>query len=106
MHEDGSNVEVKDNAAEERYEAEIDGQIAVIEYERARDGIIFLHTEVPAALEGHGIAGRMAHVALEDARARGLAVIPLCPFVASYMRRHPEYQALVPPDFQSRVTEK
>ena len=104
MNTDGNSVVVNDNEAEERYEAEINGQLAVIEYERTGDRIIFLHTEVPEALEGHGVAAKMARVALEDARARRLAVIPLCPYVASYIRRHPEYRALVPPDFQDRVT--
>jgi predicted GNAT family acetyltransferase len=105
MSTDGENAVVNDNEAEERYEAEIDGQLAVIEYERAGDRIIFLHTEVPAALEGHGIAAKMARVALEDARARQLAVIPLCPYVASYIRRHPEYKTLVPQEYQGRVAE-
>lgn len=64
---------------------------------RRRGGaIIFIHAEAPAALEGHGIAGTMAHIALEDARAQRLAVLPR-PFVASYIWRHPEYANLVPP---------
>jgi predicted GNAT family acetyltransferase len=67
------------------------------------DRIVFIHTVVPEALEGHGIAGKMAHFALEDARARHLAVILLCPFVAGYIRRHLEYADLVPPDDRARL---
>jgi predicted GNAT family acetyltransferase len=62
-----------------------------------------MHTEVPEALEGHGIAGKMAQFALEDAHARHLAVIPRCPFVAGYIRRHPAYADLVPPDERARL---
>jgi len=57
---------------------------------------------VPRELEGRGLAGKMAKVALEDARARRLLVIPRCPFVAGYMRRHPEYLDLVPLDYRER----
>ena len=96
------DVSVRDNAAAERYEARVDGHVAVITYQRDGDRIAFNHTGVPAALEGHGIAGKMAHVALDDARAAGLAVIPRCPFVAAYIRRHPAYTDLVPPDEWAR----
>jgi predicted GNAT family acetyltransferase len=90
------DVAVADNETAQRYEAQVAGQLAVITYQRLGDRIIFNHTEVPEALEGHGIAGKMAQFALDDARTRHLAVIPRCPFVASYIRRHPEYADLVP----------
>ena len=97
-----ADVIVGNNEAERRYEAYLNGHLAVIEYERTGERIVFLHTEVPAELEGHGIAGRMAQVALEDARAQRLSVIPRCPYVASYIRRHPQYLDLVPPDDRER----
>jgi predicted GNAT family acetyltransferase len=103
MNVDPDTVVVRDNPAAGRYEAHVDGQLAVLTYQRSGDRIIFIHTGVPAALEGHGIAGAMARVALEDARAAGLAVIPRCPFVAAYIRRHPQYADLVPPDWQARL---
>ena len=53
------------------------------------------HTVVPLALEGHGIAGRLARAALDYARDRGLSVVPLCPYVADYIGKHPEYEDLV-----------
>jgi predicted GNAT family acetyltransferase len=98
MADDTTAVPVTNNPAEHRYEARVNGHLAVIVYELDADRITFLHTEVPEALEGHGIAGAMARFALEDARARGMAVIPLCPFVRAYIRRHPEYADLVPFD--------
>jgi predicted GNAT family acetyltransferase len=54
-------------------------------------------TEVPEALEGQGIGSALARGALDDVRAQGLQVIPLCPFVAAFIRRHPEYLDLVSP---------
>lgn len=96
MDIDLDQVTVQNNEAEERYEATVNGYLAKIDYERVGDTIIFIHTEVPNALEGHGIAGKLALTALEDARSRHLAVVPFCPYVASYIRRHPEYKELVP----------
>jgi predicted GNAT family acetyltransferase len=87
------------NAAESRFELQIDGSLAVAEYELAPGEIIFTHTEVPRALEGRGLGGRLARAALDHARAEGLRVVPRCPFIRSYIERHPEYQPLVaPPD--------
>lgn len=97
------DVTVANNETAQRYEARVDGQLAVITYQQLKDRIVFIHTEVPEALEGHGIAGKMAQFALDDARARHLAVIPRCPFVASYIRRHPEYADLVPPGDRARL---
>jgi predicted GNAT family acetyltransferase len=103
MNSNREDVDVVNNEAAQRYEAYVDGRLAVITYQRRGDRIIFIHTEVPEALEGHGIAGTMARVALDEARARGLKVIPRCPFVAGYIRRHPEYADLVPPDERERL---
>lgn len=86
---------VQHNQAQHRYEVMIDGQRALIEYQLRGDTIVYLHTRVPPALEGRSIASHLARFALDDARARGLSVVPQCPFVASYIQRHPEYQPLV-----------
>jgi predicted GNAT family acetyltransferase len=98
MNANLDDVTVANNETAQRYEARVAGQLAVITYQQLGDRIAFIHTEVPEALEGHGIAGKMAQFALDDARAQGLAVIPLCPFVAGYICRHLEYADLVPPD--------
>ncbi len=96
MGSDSDRTEVWDNTAESRYEVAIGGQLALLEYAREGDHITLIHTSVPEALAGHGIAGELAKAALDDARAQGLAVIPRCPYVAAYIRRHPEYADLVP----------
>ncbi len=64
-------------------------------YRRQGDVLVLVHTEVPRALEGRGIAGRVVQAALDWARAEGLRVRPACSYVAAYMRRHPETQDLL-----------
>ena len=104
MNVDLDNVIVENNEAAQRFEAKVDTYLALMYYRRAGEAIVFTHTEVPEALEGHGIANKLAKTALEQARAERLAVVPLCPFVASYIRRHPEYREFVDPDYRAQVS--
>jgi uncharacterized protein len=97
-------ITVRNNEEAQRYEAEVAGQVAITQYQRAGDRIIFTHTEVPAALEGHGIAAKLARTALDDAAAQGLIVVPLCPYVASYIRLHQEYLPLVDSAYRRKLT--
>jgi predicted GNAT family acetyltransferase len=88
--------DVRNNEAEQRYELTADGATAFAAYRAAGAGVIaFTHTIVPEALEGQGIASRIIGFALADVRARGLKLLPLCSFVAAYMKRHPETQDLL-----------
>lgn len=86
---------LRDNEAEGRYELEVDGHVAMAEYDLEGDTIVFAHTEVPKELEGRGIAGRLVTYALDDVRKRGLKVVANCPFVAKYIERHSEYADLL-----------
>lgn len=88
-------MQVINNEAKHRFESEIDGHTAVAEYQRRGDTIIFTHTEVPEALAGQGIGGKLVGAALDQTRAAGLRVIPSCRFVASFIERHAEYQSLL-----------
>ena len=82
------------NVEAHQFETRVDGQLAFLVYSE-RPGIIdMVHTEVPPALEGHGIGNELARAALEYARERHLRVIPSCPFVLTYIRRHPQYADL------------
>lgn len=89
------SLSVRNNEPEKRFEIELDGELALLEYIRAGKNITYTHTEVPKAMEGKGIGGKLARYALEFARDNDLKVIPICPFVTAYLRRHPEYHPLV-----------
>ena len=88
-------IEVKDNPASHRFEATVEGHTAFIDY-KLRPGVMtVLHTEVPKQLEGRGIAGAMTRYALEHIVANKLTLVPLCPYMRAYLKKHPEYQYLV-----------
>jgi predicted GNAT family acetyltransferase/glutaredoxin len=86
-----------------RYELR-DGERMIGEaaYRRRNGRIAFIHTEVDEALEGRGLGSALVATALDDARREGLEVVPLCPFVAALIERHPDYQDLVAADYRER----
>ena len=81
--------QVIDNAAAERFELQVDGQTAFLKYERANGALALIHTEVPEALRGRHIGERLVKSALDAARVDGLRIVPICPFVRAYLRKHP-----------------
>jgi predicted GNAT family acetyltransferase len=92
---DGPNDTVMHDAAAQQFRVGVGDAAAVLQYRSAPGRITFLHTLVPEALRGQGIAQKLAHAGLEHAKSEGLGVVPVCPFVQSYIKKHPEYQALV-----------
>ena len=88
-------VTVTHQPAAGRFEAVVDGRLALCAYQRVDDVLHLTHTEVPRALEGRGIAAALVEAALAWARAEGLRVRPACSYVATYMRRHPQTQDLL-----------
>jgi len=88
-------AELTDNTARRRFEMAADGGIAYVTYVRAGDRLILTHAEVPHAAEGHGVGSALVRAVLEEARQCGLRVVPECPFVAAFLRRHPEFADLV-----------
>jgi predicted GNAT family acetyltransferase len=92
-------VTVVDNERELQYELRVDGERAgLIRYRRLEGAVALVHTEVDPDAEGHGLGTVLVQGALDDLRARGLKVVPVCPFVAAFIRRHPEYDDLVTAD--------
>jgi predicted GNAT family acetyltransferase len=87
--------EVVNNEAEGRYELTLDGHTAIAAYKVRPDHLIFYHTDVPPALEGHGVGKRLVKGALDDVRRRGLKLVPVCKFVKHYLDTHPEEQDLL-----------
>ena len=95
MSDPAVNPEVVNDKESSRFTLSRDGHMARLEYQRFPDKVVFTHTEVPRELEGSGVGGSLARTGLEWAREQGLRVVPVCPFVAAYIRRHPEYVDLV-----------
>ncbi|MEP6507789.1 MAG: GNAT family N-acetyltransferase [Gemmatimonadales bacterium] len=86
---------VRRNDAANRFEIEVDGELAVSNYLMRGNTIYFMHTEVPPSLEGKGIGNTLALASLDYARAHNLRVVPRCQFIAAFIQRHKEYQDLV-----------
>lgn len=87
---------VRHNAAAHRYEVEIDGHLAVADYELGADGRqVFTHTFVPPELRGKGLAEKLVRQGLSDARAAGRKVVPACSYVAVFIERNPEFKPLL-----------
>ncbi len=88
---DVSQLQVVNNEAKNRFEVKVGKYLAVCEYKLIKDRIIFTHTEVPTAIEGRGVASLLAKTGLDYAVSNNLKIMPLCPYVAAYIKRHPAY---------------
>ncbi|MBM3623575.1 MAG: N-acetyltransferase [Alphaproteobacteria bacterium] len=86
---------VVDNPARNRFEMDVDGSIAFVDYRAMGDVLVVPHTEVPRALEGRGVGTELVLGSLDLIRASGRKVRPLCGFYANVIRRHPEYRDLL-----------
>jgi predicted GNAT family acetyltransferase len=89
---------LKINDATHRLELEAEGSIAFIEYKLLRDTLFLIHTEVPPELEGKGAGSAIVQKALQYAKDNNYKIIPICPFVQSYLKRHHEWDDIVAPD--------
>jgi predicted GNAT family acetyltransferase len=94
-------LSVHDDAEKRRYEARLDGKVVGVITYRSQPGLpgllTLVHTEIDPAYRGKGVGSRLVAGALEDIRRRGLSVVPTCPYVRAYIRRHPEQADLVAP---------
>jgi predicted GNAT family acetyltransferase len=89
-------LDIRNNEEESQFETTVDGHVALTAYDlEDPNRIVFTHTDVPEALSGRGIAGEIVKFGLDHAREKKLTVVPQCPYVASYIKRHPEYQDLL-----------
>ncbi|MDX6493712.1 MAG: molybdenum cofactor cytidylyltransferase [Gaiellaceae bacterium] len=89
-------LRVEDNPAEHRYEARAGGRLlGFVTYRAEPDRITLIHTEVEPEVEHRGVGSQLVAATLDDVRARRLTVVPVCPFVRAFIRRHPEYAGLV-----------
>lgn len=91
-------AELKDNTEARRFEMKVEGHTAFIDYIIVNNEKIFLtHTEVPRALEGKGVGKALVKRVLDIVREKQYKLVPLCPFVAAYMKRDPSYNDLLDP---------
>lgn len=89
------------NNARHRFEMMTDGKLSFVEFQQADDETLALvHTEVHPDLEGKGVGSKLVKSVLDYARNSNLYIMPYCPFVTAYLKRHPDYQDLVKPDFE------
>ena len=95
--------EIRDNTDARRYELTVDGQTAVVIYNPVEGGLLITETIVPIPLEGRGIASRMAKHVQAELKARGLVILPTCPFFAGYLKKHPEYADQVHPTYRAML---
>ncbi len=94
MSDASQSYEVVHEVDNNRFAIHVEDETAVLEYKPFKDKVAFNHTGVPPSLEGRGLGSRLVKAGLEWAKGEELRVIPVCPFVISYIDRHPEYAAL------------
>ncbi|MDR3512900.1 MAG: GNAT family N-acetyltransferase [Caulobacteraceae bacterium] len=82
---------VVDNRAQGRFELTEEGLTAFASYSRRAGALVIPHVEAPVPLRGKGTAGRLMEGVARHARAEGVKIIPLCPYAAAWLKRHPEY---------------
>ena len=95
-----ADLTIHDNTDAHRYELPVGGEMAVVVYNLSGQNLMITETLVPEALEGQGIASRLAKHVIADARSRGLQILPVCPFFSAYLRSHPEHAEVVHPTYR------
>ncbi|HEY9038989.1 MAG TPA: GNAT family N-acetyltransferase [Roseovarius sp.] len=91
--DDEIEITLEETDSKGRYSTRVDGHEAEMTYSRAGAATIIIdHTDVPDALRGRGVGVALVRRGVEDARAKGLKIIPLCPFAKAQIARHPEWQ--------------
>jgi hypothetical protein len=93
-------TDITNNEDTHRYELPVGSDVAVITYNLSGQNLMITETLVPRALEGQGIASRLTRHVIADARDRGLLILPVCPFFAAYLQKHPENADVVHPTYR------
>ena len=94
MNIDLQKLEIIHNEAEDRFETWIDGELSKLDYMQDGNNIVMTHVGVHPEHRGRGVAGKLTQVALEYAKEKSFRVIPMCPYIAAYIRRNPQYEEL------------
>jgi len=94
--------ELVNNEALHRFEMQVEGQTARIDYKRGASRLSLLHTEVPAPLRGRGVAAGLVTKAFQYIAAKGWKIVPICSYIQSFLRKHPEWEYLVDKDIRAK----
>lgn len=106
MKDEFKNLPLHKNANPPRFEMNVDGRLAFILYKEKPGTITLIHTEVDPALEGKGAGTAVIEKTLDYLEKNNLKLIPLCPFVVAYLKRHPEWNRLVEKEAPGHTTNK
>ncbi len=94
-----NTTDVRNNTHRHRFEQETDGKLSIVVYENVNDKTLALtHTEVDPSLEGHGVGSKLVEGVLTYVEEHNLTIVPLCPFVSAYIKRHPDWNRVVSTD--------
>jgi len=96
-----TDADIRDNPGAHRYELPVGSETAVVIYNLSGQNLMITETLVPVPLEGQGLATRLAKHVINDARDRGLLILPVCPFFAAYFQKHPEHADVVHPTYRT-----
>ncbi|SRR5690606_12938509 len=93
------NLPLKKNEEKSRFELDVDGHIAFIDYKETSSTVALIHTEAPSELAGSGAAAAIVEKTLHYIKDSGKTVSPYCPYVFAYIKKNPEWKELVSPRF-------
>jgi predicted GNAT family acetyltransferase len=93
-----NQLQLKVNDKTDHLELEVDGYTAFIKYKVIGNNLFLIHTEVPEALKGNGVGKAIVEKAFRFAREKGYAIVPICPFVQAYLKKHPEWREIISKD--------
>ena len=96
-----TTLQLKDNAQNQRFELPVGEGLAFLSYRWQNGRLALMHTEVPESAEGKGIAKELVKFAFETAKQQQRQVLVYCPYVSTFLKRHPEYEYLVEKDYNS-----
>jgi hypothetical protein len=97
-----NTAHIQNNTHRHRFELETDGRLSIVEYLKVDDDTLALtHTEVDPSLEGHGVGSQLVEGVLQYIEQNNLKIVPLCPFVVVYLKRHPDWNRIVSTAYQA-----
>lgn len=95
MTDNFRDIELVNNIEDQRFELQVEGHTAFIEYRQGRDHFTLIHTEVPEALNGKGAGTAIVEKVLYYIEQHQMKLVPVCPFVVAYLKRHPEWKRIL-----------